>query len=194
MNGIVSIRSFRDLPSILWGALAPHSHLLQFYDDDVELLESLEAFVAEGLQAGDGVIVIATRAHGDGLRDRLMRGGVPLDKAIQDGSYLALDADETLSWFMVDGWPDSQRFRQLMRRLVGHARGDGRRVRAFGEMVVTLWTQGNVAAAMRLEQLWGEFCHEEDFALLCAYPLSGLVRGKGAMNQIIAEHSGLVAV
>ena len=194
MNGITSIRSFQESPSILWGVLAPHAHFLQFYADDVELLDSLEAFVAEGLEGDEAVIVIATPAHRRALRDRLAPRGISVDAAIDDGRYYELDARETLSALIVDGRPDAVLFGELMRHLVERARGDGRRIRAFGEMVVMLWARGDEAATMRLEQLWSELCEEDDFALLCAYPLSDLTQGKGTMNEIIATHSKLVAV
>jgi hypothetical protein len=194
MHGITSIRSFRELPRIFWGEVAPREHLLQFYDDDVELLDALEGFVVDGLAAGEGVIVIASRAHREGLRDRIEPRGIVVDALIHKGRYLELDADETLSTFMVDGWPDEERFRGLLRHLLQRARGDGRPVRAFGEMVVTLWMQEDDAATVRLEQLWSALCEEEELAMLCAYPRVGLARGSpGAMNDILSAHSKLVA-
>lgn len=53
---------------------------------------------------------------------------------------------------------------------------DGRRVRAFGEMVAVMWTRGQSGATVQLEHLWHRFCQTKAFSLFCAYPKSGLPR------------------
>ena len=40
-----------------------HEHLVQFYEDDRPLLAALGEFVADGLAAGDGALVIATAVN-----------------------------------------------------------------------------------------------------------------------------------
>jgi hypothetical protein len=52
--------------------------------------------------------------------------------------------------------------------LLARARANGRRVRAFGEMVALLWEQGHHSATVRLEPQWGSFCRRETFPLFCA--------------------------
>ena len=68
----------------------------------------------QALGAGDSAVVIATKAHRDGLAQRLRARGFDLSTARLRGQYVALDAAETLSEFMVDGWPDEGRFTTLM--------------------------------------------------------------------------------
>ena len=53
---------------------------------------------------------------------------------------------------------------------------DGRRVRAFGEMVALLWAQGNQAGAIRLEELWNDLARTHLFSLLCGYPMNAFSR------------------
>ena len=64
-------------------------------------LGSLEGFVAGGIQAGDSVVVIATPQHLASLTTRLLARNIDIEAAAKDDQYLALDAEETLSKFMV---------------------------------------------------------------------------------------------
>lgn len=118
---------------IFWGEIPACEHLLQIYEDDGVCLDALEGFAAGGLQAGDAVIVIATPAHREDLGDRLRAHGFDLAAARARDQYIPLDAEETLSKFMVKGWPDDTLFSRLVNELLVRARGNGRRVRAFGE-------------------------------------------------------------
>ncbi len=93
-----------------------------------------------------------------------------------DGRYLELDAQETLSQFMLDGAPDPTRFWTTIGCLVATATGSGCRVRIYGEMVAGLWAEGNVAAAIALEDLWNELGRIRPFSLLCAYPTTAFDR------------------
>jgi len=46
-------------PEIFWGEIAPSDHVVQIYDSEEVILNSLSKFVISGLKAGDGVIIIA---------------------------------------------------------------------------------------------------------------------------------------
>jgi hypothetical protein len=64
---------YRSGPSI-----DPHhrEHVVQFYIDDASLLDGLSRFIGIALAAGDGALVIATKAHRDGLTQRLKARGM----------------------------------------------------------------------------------------------------------------------
>lgn len=178
---------------VFWGEIAPCEHMVQIYDEEGVFLDSLEGFVAGGVMAGDGIVVIATPVHLRALETRLVARGLDLDGARARDQYIALDAVETLSKFMVDGWPDDARFKSLVTQLLSRAGAEGRRVRAFGEMVAVLWQQRHHAATVRLEHLWHRFCREEAFSLLCAYPRSGFTRDATASIQEICDaHSKVI--
>ena len=78
------------------------------------------------------------------LSSKLSSYGISIPALIADDRYVPLDAEETLSAFMVNGWPDEGRFIQTISSILHRARGKNRRkIRAFGEMVAILWAQGN---------------------------------------------------
>ena len=180
-------------PEIFWGELAPCEHLLQIYDDDGVFLDSLERFVLGGFEGGESVILIATPPHLAALEGRLRARDIDVGAARRRDQYIPLDAETTLARFMVDNWPDDERFRHAVSEVLVRARHRGRRVRAFGEMVALLWAQGACGATVRLEFLWNNFCRDEGFALFCAYPKAGFTGdARASVENICAAHSRLV--
>jgi PAS domain S-box-containing protein len=165
----------RLVPPVEWTSLGGAEHLLQFYETDGFLLDALEAYVQSGLDAGDVCLMVATAAHREGLEARLETAGVDLAAARRNGSYLWLDADKSLAKLLVDGWPDPQRFAQVVGRQVVRAMRHERHVRIFGEMVTLLWAEGNLTAAIRLEELWNQLQRSAPapFTLFCGYALPG---------------------
>jgi signal transduction histidine kinase len=151
---------------------ANDGHLVQYYEKEAFLYDRVTDFISDGLRGSDAAVLIATRAHRDGVESRLFRKGVDLAQLTAHGRYHALDAQDTLSRFMVDGTPDPDRFADTVGPVIRTARSGDRRVLAFGEMVALLWAEGNREAAIRLEELWNDLARRETFALLCAYPMS----------------------
>lgn len=177
--------------NISWGAISPCEHIVHIYEDDQDLLQTLEEFIVGGLRTGESVIAIATAEHLAELNERLNAYGV--DVAQRRKYYTCVEAGEALSRFLVDGWPDEELFTEFVNDLVERASSDGRRVRAFGEMVAILWAAGNPRATIRLEQLWNKFCHNGAFPLLCAYPKNGFPEKSASIKEICAAHSKVIA-
>lgn len=179
---------------VFWGEISPCEHMVQIYTQDGVFLDALEGFVVGGIKAGDGVIVIATPAHLESLKVRAKIRGVDLDAAAAKDQYIPLDAEATLAEFMVNQWPDEQRFQNVVDGLLARAGKDGRRVRAFGEMVAILWAQGCSGATVRLEHLWHDICKQRAFSLFCAYPKIGFTQNADAsMKEICDAHSRVIA-
>ena len=165
-----------------WGQLRDDEHAVQVYRDEPTFIDSLESFIATGLRSGESVVVIATASHLHELEKRLRGGWIDLDRARWEDRYVAVLAQETLARFMVDGMPDEARFEATVTDLVGRARGRGRKIRAFGEMVDVLWAAGQKDAALRCEHLWSRAQAAHRFPLFCAYARSHL--GKDAESDV----------
>jgi hypothetical protein len=178
----------------LHGATAPRDHLLHLYREQGQLLDTLEGFIAAGLDDGDSVIVIATAPHLHALESRLQARKFDLKGARNENRYLPFGADDAMDRFMVDGRPDPRRFAAFLEPLLARARGPGRKVRGFGEMVAVLWGRGRREAALELEQLWSPVCARGSLTLLCAYPEYVFGRHDGdALARVRASHSGELA-
>lgn len=180
-----------------WDTPRSKGHSVQFYEDESFLLEGLSRFIGAAIAAGDSAVVIATKAHRDGLRDRLANSGLDLAVASKQGRFLSLDAAETLAQFMVDGHPDSSLFENAVGPIISQlaaAEGKTRRVAAFGEMVALLWAEGNQEAALQLERLWNQLSEKHTFQLHCAYPMNLFrqARDGEGLKSICSEHSHIV--
>jgi hypothetical protein len=191
---IAAGRSGYHLGDLHKGDIAPCDHMVQFYEEDRLLSDTLQSYIGGGLGGGESVIVIATRDHLEAVEDRLRHAGVSLNIARARYRYITMDAEELLERFMVRGWPNEELFTQLAGDLLRRARMGSPRVRAFGEMVSVLWSRGLNGATLRLEQIWHELCREEGFALLCAYPRQIFNENADeSMRDICATHSRVIS-
>ena len=161
---------------IFWGEIAPCDHVVQIYENDGIFLDALTGFVGGGINGGECVIVIATENHLNALNSRLRDYGISIDTLINDDRYIPVEAEEVLSMFMVDEWPDEKLFMQTISSLLIRGQSKGRQIRAFGEMVALLWAKGMNGATVRLEYLWNKYCEQHEFCLFCAYPKTGFTQ------------------
>ncbi|HKV80804.1 MAG TPA: MEDS domain-containing protein [Candidatus Sulfotelmatobacter sp.] len=176
-----------------FGELSPSEHIAQFYEHDQELVDTLIHFIGGALSDGESAIVIATKPHLAALEQALQDSRVDVADALIQGRYIALLADEALRHFMVNRWPDERLFTDFVTKLITRARANGRRVRAFGEMVALLWSRGDGAATLRLEELWQQLCKVEEFALFCAYPKAGFTeKSRESIHDICVTHSKVI--
>jgi hypothetical protein len=189
--GTATKRSIRS--GAFWGEIAPAEHVCQIYGDETFFMDALEGFIGGGLRAGESVIVIATAGHLHALEKRLRGNWLDLDRARWEDRYIAVLAQETLGNFMVNGMPDEALFRMTMNEMIARARGGGRKVRVFGEMVAILWAEGNAGATVRLEHLWSKLQTEQHFPLFCAYPRAGFAQDAAVSMQTICDaHSKVI--
>lgn len=191
-TGDITIEEFA--PRSDWSAMSESEHFVQFYETDLFLLNALGGFVGTGLAAGDACIVIATKEHREALDGRLQASGLDMAAVVSEGQYLAFDAAETLAKFMLDGNPDPSRFTETIEDIIRQAASNGRRVRAFGEMVALLWAEDNQAAAIRLEELWNDLQKTHSFSLFCAYPMNdfGGAEFLEPLGRVCARHSRVI--
>src|SRR2546422_2692962 len=139
-----------------WDHVDDGAHIVQFYEADSFLLAAVARYLGASLNAGDAGVVIATKPHREVLEAELRRAGVDLDTAHEQGRYVAFDAAETLSRFLIETSPDELLFADVVGGLIGQAAAKAKhgRVRAFGEMVALLWAERKAEVALRVEELW----------------------------------------
>ena len=176
---------------------APHRHEVQFYSDDALLLDTFARFIAAALKSGRAAIVVITELHRDGLVSRLKEQGLDVDAATQQGTYIQLDVNKTLSTFMVNDMPDPTRFFPVVGGLIEAAAKAARQqhhgVVACGECSPLLWAEGKADAAIRVEQLWDEVGKTFGVDILCGYALSSFhgEEDEHVFQSICAEHSAV---
>ena len=170
-----------------------HDHLVEFYETDELLVDSVSNFLAPAIHVGDPVILVATPSHRTDFIAALQAAGVDVAGARGHGLFMDLDAASTLSRFMVDGTPDAVQFREV---IGGQVRSTGRhnpKMRIYAEMVSLLWDEANASGALELENLWSDLSSTYPFTLLCAYPLSSMEWGadNSGFRGICSTHSSV---
>jgi hypothetical protein len=150
-----------------------NDHIVHFYTDDAALIGEWADYIGTALSSGSSAIVVATRAHIDGLAARLVTYGVDLQGAIDEDRYIARDAAETLSHFCEDGKLDAARLGMVGSEIISRAtrasHQEDRCVVVFGEMVALLWADGYGPAAIELEKVWNTLQASHSFTLRCCY-------------------------
>lgn len=168
-------------------------HAVQFYENELALIDTVGQQFAPSLAAGDTAIAVATKPHLRAIANELFAQGVDLQNLRASQRYIELDAAETLGNLIVQGWPDRERFSDIVGRRIARAEAlsQGHQIVVFGEMVALLWEQGRHDATIRLEQLWNDFAERHSFFLLCGYPLDLFSRpdDRHMFFNICGEHT-----
>jgi hypothetical protein len=166
----------------------------QLYREPTTLARSVCLFVTSGLARGECVQVVATPATRRALQRGLAREGLRLPTLVRSGRLAIVDAAETLPRILKGGTPDPDRFEAVIgsdvrKAIVRH----GGRLRLYGEMVNLLW-RDNLAAAIRLEQLWVALLASSPIAMLCGYGLDCFDPHayRGPLQGIASVHSHLL--
>jgi hypothetical protein len=177
---------------------APRDHIVQLYQDPDFLNRAVCRFAGAALANGEGIILVPTLTHWNGIRPRLEAEGVDVEAARERGQLTVVDADGFLPRFMRDAMPDSPLFLGLAAEVVGQVRAGGRyeKVRWWGEMVNVLWERGDVSASMRLEDLFDRLAREQDIAIFCSFLMDnfdGQVHAH-TVPRLGTNHSHLIPV
>lgn len=148
------------------------THHVQFCSDERTLLETGEHFLASALNAADAAIVIATRSHLQQFRRRLERRGGGVARAIEQGSFVIVDAEELAARILSE---DATRWQtplvQAVESAAAATKRPGPRVAVFGECAGMLWGAGHVDAAIALEQFGVDVAKAMPVDILCTYSM-----------------------
>ncbi len=166
-------------------------HDVQFYRTEAFLVRTVVDFLADGLRAGQPLIVIATEPHRRAFAAGLREAGLDTEEVLSGREVAWLDARNTLAAFMEGRVPNPDLFKATVGRVF--ERMLKKRyyliVRGYGEMVDLLWKDGNTDGAIRLEELWNELADQYAFALLCAYSMDNFLNDAGnGVQRVCHQH------
>jgi DNA-binding NarL/FixJ family response regulator len=173
------------------------NHQVGFHNDGAAFLLDFTCFIEAALNAGNAVIVIATKSHLNGLAQGLQERGHDCAAALEQGRYIPLDVTDVLTSFMINGMPDPLQLQRVAGDLLTEAakatKGNPPRVAVCGECSPILWSEGNADGAIRLEHLWDEIGKMYDVDILCGYVLTNFQREheRHTYEGICAEHSAV---
>ncbi len=168
---------------------------MQFYDHEGEFVDGVGSYLVEAVFDGASAVVIATLDHREALVGRLEEYGIDTARAVREGILVLHDAATLLERFMPGGVIDRHAFFDVVGGVIREAARDGRRVRAFGEMVAVLWEAGDVLAAIDIEALWNDLGAELPFTLYCAYRTDTVAghEHSDALNEVCSLHGTVLS-
>jgi hypothetical protein len=175
----------------------PKSHIFYPYSDEEHIAEAVGLFAAAGLFQDQTVVLITCGEKRRHIEERLTADGFDVAELKLDGRLAIVEADRLLRSLLRDGKPDRGRFREVIRNVISISRANAPSggVRLYGEMVNILCAEGNVAAAMELEELWNEAVELHSVPLLCSYA-SQLLKPhwlNGTASRLMQAHTDMAA-
>jgi DNA-binding NarL/FixJ family response regulator len=174
-------------------------HEVQLYSHEMFFLESAARLIAGALRAGGAAVVFATNSHRESLLERLKADAVDINGAIQQGTYISLNAAKAVSKMLVNGLPDRGRWLENVSNLVKscvQATGTARPpIAFFGECSSLLLAEGNTNAAIQTEKICNDLIETIDVDVLCAYPQSAFqgASDKHAFESICSQHTAVLS-
>jgi hypothetical protein len=168
-------------------------HDVHFYSSEESLVRSVVTFLSAGVRVGQPAIVISTEPHRKAFAAGLREKGLDPDEILAGRVVVWLDARETLNSFMEDRTPSRELFLATVGSVFEKVLGQRQYlvVRAFGEMVDLLFKDGNIEAAVVLEELWNELASKYKYSLLCAYSIENFLHESGVDNfrRVCDQHT-----
>jgi MEDS: MEthanogen/methylotroph, DcmR Sensory domain len=154
----------------------PCGHIVYPYTDEGLVGQAVCLFASAGLRDGDGVILIMSADHCESIKIRLQLEGLNTESYERSGQLICVIAEDLLAKFVPDKVLDEALFKSTIGGLINQVRAglpneQSAKVRVFGEMVSQLYSNKDLTATTRLEELWNEVIEEHSVALLCTYAL-----------------------
>lgn len=175
----------------------PPRHEIAFYSDDATLIEGYGRYAEEALNSGKALIVVSRDIPREVLEQELTSRGMDVQRLTSEGVFRWLDANDVLSSFVVENWPDEERFWNVVPPIIKEAArastAKHARVAAWGECAPILWKAGNAEAAIKLEQLWNDISRIHGLDVFCAYPAKSVSEpGNDSFYERISREHSLV--
>jgi hypothetical protein len=169
-------------------------HFVQLFDESASLSDAVADFVAEGLTGADRVLLAMTYDHWLETKATLVGRGVNVEAAVYSGRLVVRDASATMRHFVRKGRPQQALFDNSVGMLVSTLASYGP-LRIYGEMVDVLAAEGDLSAALELEQVWNDLGERQPFTLFCGYSAVNFGNPMTApvLRSICRAHSHVVS-
>lgn len=147
--------------------LFPHS--LRLHTDDHKLVVAVAPALAAELDAGGGVLVVATPSHGRSLVEEIERlARCDVGRARSEGRLQVLDVSDLLARLMPGAWPVREHFFRLAGTTLDSVTGTDRPPRVYDETIDVLVQSGRPDVGIEVERLWNELMAQRAFSRECS--------------------------
>ena len=173
-----------------------NAHIVQFYENERFLVESVAEFLRAGIRAAEPIVLIATGPHRKAFEQELAASGLDLGSLSEEGLYVALDAEETLSAILIRESRTRSASRRCSeacsRRRPPGARADG--FAATARWSICCGEGGGPARRSGSRRFWNEIGRRYSFSLLCAYAMENFRQEQDArgFEAVCRTHARVV--
>jgi PAS domain S-box-containing protein len=144
------------------------SHSIGVFDNVAVRARAIAAFVAKAVRQDHPAVVVVDDLHRNDVAEQMLLQGVDVASAVAENRLTMLDAAELLPQVMRDGMPDALIFDECISRYLSHVEAP-RRLHIYTEMSDRLAAQGELAATLRLEELWNNLVQRRGVVVMCGY-------------------------
>jgi len=183
------------VPSLSSVTATGRNHAVQFHMNDDNFVDEAARFAGGILRSGEPIVIIGSPETRNGIAQRLSDDGTDVRSMVDDGRYVEFDVRESLLQFMRGGRPDDTCIDNMVADLERDraTRWPQSRLTLFGELVSTLYREGNFEAALELEQIWENRTRNLPFFTVCHYSADCFhdPKGREFFPKVCAEHGAV---
>ena len=170
-------------------------HIAQIYNDRNALAEMVVYYASHGINNKEGVIIAAREENIKLFNHRLKQNYIDIEKYISKGQLIFISAENAKQSIMKDNEPSRENFEYSIGKIIHDLKLKFPEIRVYGEIVDILAADGNVKAAIALENFWNDLIEKYSFRLFCAYRQRNLKNLSGAdinIETICCQHTSLI--
>jgi hypothetical protein len=146
------------------------NHAVFLYRDPETVAAVVARFLDAGLVAGEAAMVLTSRPRWEALQAALSALGHDVDALIGAGVLVGEDGDLALARVLAAGC-DASALRVVLGPVLDGVRRATKSpaIRAYSDLVNTLWERADLDAALRLEHAWHDLVAGQPIRVLCGY-------------------------
>ena len=169
-------------------------HIVQFFDSVESVAHSVSTFLIRSYEADQNLLVVAKPQHWKCIEPLLRAAGCDVGANLEAERIVVLDAVATARAICRQDLPSKTRFDEVVGRLTRRLAGPNG-LAVYGEVVDVLAEEGNLPAALMLEELWNGVAEQTSLTLMCGYSSAHFVSGDGEkkLSEICRSHSSIRA-
>jgi len=153
-----------------WKEIALHEHVVQLYENDGVLIDTMVGFVETAIEANENAVVVATYKHLNALEDRLESYGLNIETLISEHKFIPFNVEEIIGDTIINGQINQELLDKNLAEISVKAAYNQKKFRMFGEMSSYLFSLGYKEDAIRMESSGNDFCRSLPGSVCCAYP------------------------
>jgi len=140
-------------------------HFAQFHRHGNDLSDAVHTFLDAGLRRDQSVLIIAAPEQMDEYLDGLTRSKFHVKALTNSGQLGVVDAVRLLKECTPNGLPVWARFLGALVPMLTRLQPFGGGTRVYSQLSGLLWQDGNVDAAIRVEEMWNTLAASIPFSL-----------------------------